>query len=136
MVSHDVSVEELGIIYGVMSLVTLVLAFNDLGMSESLNKFIPEYITKHTYDKAKTALLYAILAQIVTGSIIFIVLFFGSTFIGNHFFHESAAIPVIQVFSFFFLGYAFFHVFNVFFGAVQNTLYQKLTEFLRMCIIL
>jgi hypothetical protein len=35
-------------------------------MAESLNKFIPEYITEKSYDKVKTILFYAILAQIIT----------------------------------------------------------------------
>lgn len=136
LVSHDVSVEEIGIIYWVMSLVMLILSFNDLWMAESLNKFIPEYVTQKRYDKVKTILVYAILAQVVTGWIIFTVLFFGSTFLGIHYFHDSRAIEVIQVFSFFFLGFTFFHVLNVFFQAIQNTFLQRFTEFLRMIAIL
>ncbi len=136
LVSHDVSVEEIGIIYGVMSLVMLILSFNDLWMAESLNKFIPEYVTQKRYDKVKTILVYALLAQVVTGGIIFSVLFFWSTFLGTHYFHDSRAIEVIQVFSFFFLGFTFFHVLNVFFQAIQNTFLQRFTEFLRMVAIL
>lgn len=136
LVSHDVSVEEIGIIYGVMSLVMLILSFNDLWMAESLNKFIPEYVTQKRYDKVKTILVYALLAQVVTGGIIFCVLFFWSTFLGLHYFHDSRAIEVIQVFSFFFLGFTFFHVLNVFFQAIQNTFLQRFTEFLRMIAIL
>lgn len=136
LVSHDVSVEEIGIIYGVMSLVMLILSFNDLWMAESLNKFIPEYVTQKRYDKVKTILVYALLAQVVTGGIIFSVLFFWSTFLGTHYFHDSRAIEVVQVFSFFFLWFTFFHVLNVFFQAIQNTFLQRFTEFLRMIAIL
>jgi hypothetical protein len=35
-------------------------------MAESLNKFIPEYITKKRYDKVKSILFYAIFAQAIT----------------------------------------------------------------------
>lgn len=136
LVSHDVSVEEIGIIYWVMSLVMLILSFNDLWMAESLNKFIPEYVTQKRYDKVKTILVYALLAQVITGGIIFSVLFFWSTFLGTHYFHDSRAIEVVQVFSFFFLWFTFFHVLNVFFQAIQNTFLQRFTEFLRMIGIL
>lgn len=136
LVSHDVSVEEIGIIYWVMSLVMLILSFNDLWMAESLNKFIPEYVTQKRYDKVKTILVYALLAQVITGGIIFSVLFFWSTFLGTHYFHDSRAIEVVQVFSFFFLWFTFFHVLNVFFQAIQNTFLQRFTEFLRMVAIL
>jgi hypothetical protein len=35
-------------------------------MAESLNKFIPEFITEKRYDKVKSILAYAILAQLIT----------------------------------------------------------------------
>lgn len=136
MVSHDLSVEEIWIMYWVLSLVMLVLSFNDLWMAESLNKFIPEYVTQKRYDKVKSIILYAILAQVISWVIIFSLLFFWSTFLWNNYFHDSRAIEVIQVFSFFFLWYTFYHVLNVFFQAIQNTFLQKLIEFLRMISVL
>lgn len=46
MISRDLSVEEVGMIYGVMSFLTLLSLYNDLGCTESLNYFLPKHIVK------------------------------------------------------------------------------------------
>ncbi|MDD5769451.1 MAG: oligosaccharide flippase family protein [Candidatus Gracilibacteria bacterium] len=136
ILSGDLEVDEIGIIYGVMSLMVLVSSFNDLGMAESLNKFLPEYITEKRYDKVKSILVYAVLAQIITGGIIFLGFYFGANYLANSYFHDVRSLNIVKLFSFFFLGTTFFHVINVFFGAVQNTFLQKITELFRMSFIL
>jgi hypothetical protein len=45
-------------------------------MTESLNHFLPKYITEKKYDKVKTLLIYALLAQTITGIIIAAFFFF------------------------------------------------------------
>ena len=136
VLSTDLAVDEIWIIYGVMSLMVLVSSFNDLWMAESLNKFIPEYITKNRYDKVKSILFYAIFAQAITWSIIFLFFFFWADFLWNHYFHDIKSVNIVKIFSFFFLWSTFFHVINVFFQAVQNTFLQKITELFRMLFIL
>lgn len=136
VLSYDLSVEDIWIIYWVMSLMTLISSFNDLWLAESLNKFIPEYITKNRYDKVKSIVVYAILAQIITWAIIFLMFYFWANFLWNNYFHDARSAPIIQLFAFFFLWTTFFHVINVFFQAVQNTFLQKITDFFRMIFVL
>lgn len=136
IVSHDLAVDEIWIIYWVLSLMVLLSSFNDLWMAESLNKFIPEYITEKKYDKVKTILFYAIWAQIITWVIIFLWFYFWSEFLSLHYFHDGRSENIIKLFAFFFLWTTFFHVINVFFWAVQNTFIQKLVELFRMLFIL
>ena len=136
IVSNELAVDEVWIIYWVMSLMVLVSSFNDLGMAESLNKFIPEYITKKEYSKVKTILLYAILAQIITWIIIFCFFYFWSQFLAEYYFKDTKSLEVIKVFSFYFLAANFFHVITIFFQAVQNTFLQKISESFRMFFML
>lgn len=136
IVSQDLAVDEIGIIYWVLSLMVLLSSFNDLWMAESLNKFIPEYITEKKYDKVKTILFYAIWAQIITGTLIFLWFYFWAEFLSLHYFQDKSSESIIKLFSFFFLWTTFFHVINVFFWAVQNTFLQKLVELFRMLFIL
>ena len=75
IVSWQLTVEEIWIIYGVMSLMVLLNSFNDLWMAESLNKFVPDFITQKRYDKVKSILIYAILAQVLSGWILFLLFF-------------------------------------------------------------
>lgn len=136
ILSHDLEVNEIWIIYWVMSLMVLVWSFNDLWMSESLNKFLPDFITKKQYSKAKSILLYTIIAQSSTWFLIFLAFFFGADFIGNNYFKDTLSIWVIKNFAFFFLAINFLQVFLMFFMATQNTFTQKFIEFIRMICVL
>lgn len=135
-VSWDLRVDEIWIIYWVISLMVLLSSFNDLWMAESLNKFVPEFITEKKYDKVKSILAYAILAQFITWGLIFLFFYFWADFIWNYYFKETKSIEIIKLFSFFFLWTTFLHVINVFFQAVQDTFLNKLTEFFRLIFIL
>lgn len=136
VLSHDLSVSDIGIIYWVMSLVVLFSMLNDFWMTESLNKFIPQYITLKDYKKVKQVFFYAIFTQIITWIIIFLFFYFLSDFIAVNYLKEEKAWDIIKIFAFFFLWINFFQVINTFFMAVQNTFLQKLTEFIRMFFIL
>lgn len=136
IISWELEVYEVWIIYWVISLMTLVSSFNDLWMAESLNKFLPDFITQKRYDKVKTLVLYAILAQAITWGIIFCVFYFWANFLAQEFFKDSKSVEVIQIFAYYFLANTFYHVLNVFFQAVQDTFSQKITELFRMMTIL
>ncbi len=136
IISWELEVYEVWIIYWVISLMTLISSFNDLWMAESLNKFLPDFITAKRYDKVKTLLLYAIWAQIITWWIIFLIFFFQANFLAWEFFKDQKSVEVIKIFAFYFLASNFYHVISVFFQAVQDTFSQKIIEFFRMITIL
>lgn len=136
ILSGDISVSDMGIIYWAMSLMVLLAAFNDFGMTESMNKFIPDFITQKNYNKVKTILFYAFFIQMFTGILIFLLFFFWAGYLAEHYFNSLEAMKVIQIFSLFFLWYNFFQVINTFFVSVQNTFLQKLTEAIRMFFVL
>lgn len=136
IISHDLEVNEIWIIYWVMSLMVLLSSFNDLWMSESLNKFLPEFITKKEYSKAKSIILYALLMQSITWLIIFLIFFFWADFIWNNYFKDSLSVWVIKNFAFFFLAINILQVFTMFFAATQNTFLQKWVEAIRMFLVL
>ncbi len=136
IVSGEVSVSELWVLYWILSLVSLLAGFNDFWMTESLNYFIPKYIEKDKYDKVKSLIAYSFLTQLVTGIIIAFILFFGAEFLASSYFKSDVASDIVKIFALYFLWVNIFQVFNNFFLAVQNTFYNKLTEFLRMLFIL
>lgn len=135
IISHDLRVDEIWIIYWVMSLMVLLSAFNNFGMTESMNKFIPEYITKKRYDKVKTILFYAFLTQTITWILIFLIFYFWADYLSINYFKDKESVNIIKIFAFFFLWYNFFQVINTFFLAIQDTFIQKITEFLRMSFV-
>ena len=135
IISWDLSVEEIGIIYWVMSLMTLVWSFNDFWLTESLNKFIPQYVTEKRYDKVKSILMYAFLMQMGTWIIVFTLFFIWAEYLSLHYFKDAASLEVIQVFALFFLWINIFQIQSTLFQAAQDTFANKLWEFVRMIFV-
>lgn len=136
IISWELTVSEVWILYWVISLITLVSAYNDLWLTDSLNFFVPKFITEKRYDKVKSILTYAFIAQMTTGISIAIFFFLGSTFLANNYFDSILAENVLKIFAFFFLWINIFQIISTFFMVVQNTFYNKIIEFLRMIFIL
>lgn len=132
IISNEVSISDFWILYWVISLITLVTAYNDLWLTDSLNYFIPKFITEKRYDKVKTILVYALIAQMSTGISIALFFFFWSDFIAEHYFKTEIASSVLKIFAFFFLWINIFEIIHTFMIVVQNTLYNKLIELIRM----
>ncbi len=131
LISGEVSVSEIWILYGIISLITLLSAFSDLWVWESIKYFIPKYIQKKEYRKIKSILVYSLICQLISGSLLMIMFFFWAEFLALHYFKTINAQPIIQVFALFFLWISIFQIITQFFLAVQNTLYFKLAEFIR-----
>ncbi len=70
----------------------LLSAYNDLGLTDSLNFFIPKYIAENRYDKVKTILTYTLLAQFLSGLSIACFFFFAADFIALSYFQDIAAV--------------------------------------------
>lgn len=132
IISWELSVNEVWILYWVLSLIILLSSFNDFWMTESLSYFIPKYITEKRYDKVKTILAYAFCTQTITWIIIALLMFFGADFLSQHYFQSPISKNIIQIFSLYFLWINIFQVFNGFFLVIQNTFYNKVGDFLKM----
>ena len=135
IVSWNISVSDLGILYWIISIITLLSSFNDFGMTESMSYFIPKYLEKKDYSKIKTIIAYAFLTQVITWIIIALILFFGAEFLAENYFKSNEAKNIIQIFCLYFLWINIFQVFNQFFLVIQNTFYNRITELLKMIFI-
>lgn len=136
IITWTISVEEVWLLYWIISLIVLFSSFNDFGMTESMNYFIPKYLEKKDYKKVKTILAYAFITQLITWIIIALFLFFWADFLAQNYFKSEEASSVLKIFAIYFLWINIFQVFNSFFLVVQNTFYNRVTEFLRMSFIL
>jgi len=136
VVSWEISVAEVGLLYWILSLITLLSSFNDFWMTESLNYFVPKYLEKKDYSKVKTLVAYAFITQVLTWIIISLFLFFWADFLALNYFKSEQASTILKIFCLYFLWINIFQVFNNFFMIVQNTFYNRITEFLRMTFIL
>jgi O-antigen/teichoic acid export membrane protein len=132
LISEDLGPGGIGLIYGVISFVTLLGAFNDLGCTESLNYFLPKYIIKNEYAKAKYLLKLTLILQICSSLLIATVLFFIAPWFATTYFHESHIIEILRIAGLYFIGINLFHITTVLFSVSQDTKLQKGSDFLKM----
>jgi O-antigen/teichoic acid export membrane protein len=132
IISHDLSVEGVGMIYGVLSFVTLLSAFNDLGCTESLNYFLPKYIIKNEYGKAKYLLKLTLIVQFFSSILIASTLFIIAPWLAQVYFNEPLIIDILRISGLYFIGINLFHITTVLFSVSQNTKLQKWSDFIKL----
>jgi stage V sporulation protein B len=132
IISHDLSVDGVGMIYGVISFVTLLGALNDLGCTESLNYFLPKYIIKWEYAKAKYLLKITLIMQTLSSIAIAVILFVLAPWLAHVYFHEPMLIDILRISGLYFVGINIFHIATVIFSVSQDTKLQKWIEFLKI----
>jgi len=133
--ASSVSIEELGVLYGVMSLFFIAGSYNDFGMTESLNYFLPEYLHKKDTKKITNTFSIALVTQLISSTILSGLMIFGASFLAEHYFHDPIAATIIYILTIQFFAENIFRTLNIFFQAIQDTKAQKLTDFLRMLLL-
>ena len=121
LASNTLSVADVWIFYGVLSLIALLYSYNDLGLTESMQYFLPKYRLEWKKWQIKNTIWISFFMQLLTWIIIFCLLFFNAEWLAVHHFHEMAATNVIKVMSVYFLWYNLLQVSNSIFVAFQDT---------------
>ena len=132
LISNDLSVAEVWVIYSIIWLVALLSNYNDLGFTESLNYFLPKFWINKEYDKFKSSIFIAFFMQTITAILIAIWLRFFSDWIGQNYFHSIYASKILKVFSLFFVIFNILKTTITILNAFQDTFRNKLIEFARM----
>jgi O-antigen/teichoic acid export membrane protein len=136
MLSHDLSVADIGALYGIISLLTLLTGYADLGMSESLYYFLPKYAVQKEYKHMKYILLITFLVHIISGIALSLFLYFWSTWLANSYFSNPEIVPLVQIAAFYFLWLSVMGFVLAVFGALQYVKFQKGIEMIRSIIML
>jgi len=132
MVSRELSVEDIGLFYSIMGLIGIISAYNDLGLTEALQYYLPHYFIDKEYSKAKTIIIFTWLIQLLSGLIIAWWLRIGSDRLANTYFHTPEATVLLKYFSLYFIIINFFQVISSLFIAVQNVKRQQGVDVMRM----
>lgn len=96
IISTDLSVAEVWVLYSLLSLMGIIIMYNDLGFKESMVYFLPKFLVEKKHDSVKSTLINMFVIQIVTWGLIAIVLFLTSSFLAQHYFDYPASQTVIQ----------------------------------------
>lgn len=131
ILSADLTVEQIGVFYGIISLITLVGTYNDLGLTEALGYFLPKFAVAKQYGKFRAAFLYALGAQVLSSVVLGAGFFFFSDLLGTHYFKSPEAAELLRIFCLFFLCNNLIHIGTSVFGSLQETKYQYFVNFIR-----
>jgi O-antigen/teichoic acid export membrane protein len=140
ILSYDLTVEEIWVLYWIISLIVLLSIYHDLWLTESLNYFLPKFIVNKDYSRFKSVLFYTFLAQVPTSIFLWLILYISSWYLANNYFKAQNLVletqMTIQIFCLFFVWINLFQFTSTIFWAAQNTKIQKLVDFLRMFAVL
>ncbi len=131
MLSEDLSPSDIGALYGVISLISLLIAYSDLGVSESLNYFLPKLAVEKQYQKIKYLLMVTFLVQIIASIIVGGGIYLLAPWLAENHFGDPTITPLIQIASLFFIGNVFSHFSSSLFSALQYVRLQKGIEAVR-----
>jgi len=130
--SPNVSVADFWILYGIISLITLLYTYNDLWLTESLQYFLPRFYLRKEFDNIKTSIYFSLFIQIITGIIISLWLWFGSDWLALHYFNSEIASRILKYFCFYFIGTNLLQVIQTIFVAFQKTFEYQFIEFIKV----
>ena len=132
IVSNDLSVSNVWLLYSIISFIALISIYNDLWLTQSLRYFLPKYRINKKYDNFKTAIFLSLWIQILTWILIAILLFFWVDFLANNYFHNPEATNILKIFCLYFLWINIYQVIMTVYEAFQDVFQAKLIEFIRM----
>lgn len=130
--SHSLSVEDIWLFYSILWVISLLATYNDLGLTEALQYFLPHYLIDKEYGKAKAILVSTFYIQLISWVLIWGITFFIAPWLAVHYFKSANAIPILQMFSIYYLILNFFQVLQSVFIATQNVRRSQGIEAVRM----
>ena len=136
IVSNKFSIEDVWIFYSILSFLFIISLYNDLGLTEALQYFLPKYRLNKEYNKYKTITILTRAAQFISGIFIVCTLYFWAPRLAEHYFKNSNATVILQTMSLMYFGLNFVQVFSSFFTAFQNVIATNFVEMIRMYITL
>lgn len=131
LISNSISVADVGIIYSIIWLISILAAYHDLWLTEALQYHLPKYRIKKQYNAFKTSIFFTLIIQTFTGLILAFLLFYGANYLSIHYFHSPESAKIIKIFCLYFLGINFFNMLYSIYIAFQDSVQYKLIEFIR-----
>jgi len=130
------SIEEFGLIFSIIGLITLVSIFNDLGFSETLKYYATRFYEKKQYSKIKESIMFAFLVQGSIAIILSLAFWFLAPIMSKYYFKSPEAIWALRTFLLYFIFLNLSKPLIQLFQATHNYLFYALSEFIRQTVIL
>lgn len=132
LIAREISVEEIWILYSVLSIIGIISTYNDLWLTEALQYYLPHYLIDKKYNEAKTIIVFTWIMQFVSGILIGSILFFAAPYIADTYFHSPIATTILRLFCIYFLVNNLFQVLQSIFIATQKVKRSQWMEVVRV----
>lgn len=132
MIARELSVEDIGLFYSIIWIITIISTYNDLWLTEALQYFLPRYLLKQEISKATSLIRFTRGMQFFTWIIISWLLFFGAPRLAEHYFTSSLALPILRIFCIYFLIINLYQVLSSLFFSTQQVKRAQMIDFIRM----
>lgn len=129
LASNTLTVSDVWIFYWVLSLMTLLSTYNDLGLTEAMQYFLPKYRLEWKRWQIKNTIWLSFFVQMITWILIFALLFLNADWLAINHFHAVEAAQVIRIMSFYFLWNNVIQVCNQIFVSFQDTQSSWIVQF-------
>ncbi|MFA6073346.1 MAG: flippase [Candidatus Woesearchaeota archaeon] len=115
--ARNLTVQEYGVFYAVLSFYSFLSLFVDVGFSQAVPKFVVDLNVKKQKRKVKSLLVYVLLFQLIISSLLFIIIALLASWLSINYFHKDVSnliiimglwfllIPIISFFASMFLGF-------------------------------
>lgn len=136
IIANKLSVEEVGVFYSVMWLITLIASYNDLWLTEAIQYFLPKYRIEKKYNAYKTTFILTVGAQFITWIIGIWLLYLWADRLAINHFHSPVAAVLLRIFARYFVWINLLQVLTSYFSAFQNTFFTHFLTFFKQSAIL
>lgn len=136
IISNNISVADVGIIYSILWFMWILAAYHDLGLTEALQYHLPKYRIQKKYNAFKTSIFLTLIIQGISWLVIGFLLFFWANYLSVNYFHSPESANIIKIFCLYFLGVNFFNMLYSIYIAFQDVVQYKLIEFIKSYITL
>ncbi len=98
VMTRNLSVADYGLFFAIFTFFNFFAIFKDLGVSQALLKYIPDFFVKKKHDSVKSAIVYSFLIQLLITAALSIIIFSLADFLAIHYFKNNIAAVLIRVF--------------------------------------
>lgn len=102
VMTGTVSPEDYGVFAAVISFVMVLGSYNDFGIADSLNFFLPEHFKNKNTHKITQTFAIALVTQIISSTLIALILYLFARYLSVHYFSAPVAYDLLLVFIWFF----------------------------------
>lgn len=135
LVTNTISVEEIWVLYSIIGMIVLLSAYNDLWLTEALQYFAPKYWLEKKYNELTTIFWWTMMAQLLSGSVIWWALRRWADRIAINYFTSPLAGPILQIYALYFLAINIVQAFNSLLQAFQDSFTSQALDFVRNMIL-